>query len=227
MTLKRQLLASVLEPWQFDALKNFTDSFRCARNHARGVRFVRQRFAGRRDLKVHFGCGPVKKEGWLNTDLWPGPWARPDFCLDVSRTLPFENGSVIEIYSEHLFEHLAYPKIALHFLDECFRSLAPAGKMTIGVPDVAPLISEYIAAGDRLQPPTAEEQSYCVLGHPLERLNYYFHQFDEHKFLHSFDFLSSLLANKGFHDIERREFNPAQDSEGRRNGTLYVTCRKP
>jgi Methyltransferase domain len=142
MNLK-QLLVAKFDQRIRSALKNLYDEWRILRNHKKGVRYVKQRLDATRPLRVQFGCGPEPKQGWFNTDVWPGPWATPDTCLDVSRDLPFASESVAEIYSEHMFEHLEHPSAACLFLTECFRVLEHGGIMTIGVPDVDAIYARY------------------------------------------------------------------------------------
>src|SRR6202022_168180 len=56
-------------------------------------------------LKLHLGCGPNLKSGWVNIDLFhPGA----DLQLDLCEDWPFPDGSVSHIYSEHVFEHFEF-----------------------------------------------------------------------------------------------------------------------
>lgn len=48
--------------------------------------------------------------------------------------LPFEDGSLHFVFSEHFFEHLFYDE-AISLLRECHRVLAPRGLIRISVPD--------------------------------------------------------------------------------------------
>ena len=221
----RQLIASRLDPRLRSALKLVYDEFRMLRNHKRGVRTYRDHVDSARPLRVQFGCGPEPKEGWLNTDIWPGPWATPDICLDVARPFPFPAGSVAEIYTEHMFEHLSYPTDAAHFLQESFRVLIPGGTLTIGVPDLEAIHDHYFQS---LSAKTVVNSApHILLGHPLEDLNYAFHQDGEHKFVYSDEFLIKFFEHFGLIDVRGRDFDPIMDSEHRRGGTLYVTGVKP
>jgi predicted SAM-dependent methyltransferase len=225
MTLK-QLAVANFDPRIRKALKNLYDEWRILWNHRKGVRCVRQHLNATGPLRVQFGCGAQPKQGWLNTDMWPGPWATPDLCLDVSRELPFASDSVAEIYSEHMFEHLDYPSAACLFLTECLRVLEPGGAMTIGVPDVDAIYDRYqrLTSG---APSSLQPDAHFVIGHPLEELNFCFHQGGEHKFLYNEQFLIRLLVHFGFCEPRRRVFDPKMDSEHRREGTLYVVATKP
>lgn len=225
-----QLLASCIDERIRKAAKTLYDEWRILRNHKKGERYVRQQLDAskpiRKPIRIQFGCGPEPKEGWLNTDLWPGPWAKPDICLDVSRNLPFISGTVSEIYTEHMFEHLDYPSVVRHFLEECFRVLAPGGTMTIGVPDLGWIFERYHKSTPSTPFPIYPNAP-CIIGHPLEELNFCFHQGGEHKFLYDEQFLCALLDHFGFADVRRRAFDSLLDTEHRREGTLYVVASKP
>jgi signal transduction histidine kinase len=52
------------------------------------LRSVHQSFAplaGQRGLKIHLGCGPVRKEGWINVDLY----GEPDLMLDLREPIAY------------------------------------------------------------------------------------------------------------------------------------------
>ena len=223
MTIKQEF-GRLLDPRIRAAAKSLYDEIRVLRNHRRGVRRV-LKLQAERTLRIQFGCGPARKPGWLNTDMWAGPWARPDVCLDASRPLPFRSNSVAEIYSEHMFEHLEYPSGVTTFLRECFRVLASGATMTIGVPDLSDALQKYA----QRTPPVSEgaaDRRY-ILRHPLEELNYIFHQDGEHKFLYDEEFLTVLLQHFGFNPVSRRDFDPSHDTELRCEGTLYIVATKP
>ncbi len=98
--------------------------------------------------------------------------------------------------------------------------------MTIGVPDLDAIYEEYRKRmTDNLCPSTVAPK--FILGHPLEELNYYFHQEGDHKFLYNEQFLSALLTHFGFKNVLRRPFDSLMDSEHRREGTLYMVATKP
>src|SRR6185437_8770408 len=72
------------------------------------------------DLKLHLGCGPCLKPGWINVDI-NAPGA--DLQLDLREKLPFPDAGASFVYCEHFFEHLDYPSSAMNFLRECWRVL--------------------------------------------------------------------------------------------------------
>src|SRR5271165_7600698 len=60
----------------------------------------------KRDLWLNVGAGDSGKEGWINLDGFPG--IKINCLYDARKRLPFPNGSVRGILSEHFFEHIDY-----------------------------------------------------------------------------------------------------------------------
>lgn len=56
------------------------------------------------------------------------------FHFKVGDKLPFRDGALNYIFSEHFFEHL-YPAETEELMRECHRVLAPGGLMRVSVPD--------------------------------------------------------------------------------------------
>jgi predicted SAM-dependent methyltransferase len=221
------------------ALLKLRDEFEILRQHRRGLKQAK-RFASQRDLKLHIGCGPNHKDGWVNLDLG----GNADLQLDLREGLPFSDNSAVIVYSEHFFEHLSYtstvyssdafssleapgyPSEALLFLRESFRILKSGGVFSVGVPDAEKALKAY----------TANDQESFLRerdGHPkwcrtyMDHVNYTFRQGEQHKYAYDCETLSQLLQAVGFVDIRRRDFNPALDIEKRRLGTLYMEAQKP
>jgi SAM-dependent methyltransferase len=95
-------------------------------------------------LRLHLGCGPNIKPGYVNVDAHVD---HPDVAKYDIADLPYPDGSVDEILSEHVFKHLG-------FLDEervwreAFRVLRPGGKMLIETPDMEWLCRAFLEAKD-------------------------------------------------------------------------------
>ncbi len=198
------------------------------RSHRRGLAQVRA-LAGRKDLRLHLGCGGVYKEGWINIDFYAIPPCRPDVTLDLRQPLPFADGSCVEVYSEHFFEHVPYPEGAVANLSESFRVLAPGGIISIGVPDPVPVMRAYL---DDTHVPYFDyaRDHFSVRRHlhtKMEAVNWLFRQGGEHQFIYDYPSLEKILQQAGFVSIARREHDPARDSFARRLETIYVDARKP
>lgn len=76
-------------------------------------------------VKLNFGCGTNKLDGWQNFDAE----------IDITRPLPFPENHADFIYAEHVVEHVDYTQ-ALKFFTECRRVLKPCGVIRICVPSL-------------------------------------------------------------------------------------------
>lgn len=83
-------------------------------------------------LKLDFGCGPHKREGFQGVDSIVFP--EVDFVVDLTQVpWPWADGSVGEAHSSHFIEHLtAYQRVA--FVNELYRVLAPGASCQVIVP---------------------------------------------------------------------------------------------
>ena len=101
---------------------------------------------------LNIGCGATHHPDWVNLDMSPSDPAV--LSVDISKGLPFPDGSVAVCYSSHLLEHLD-SKAAGDLIDECMRVLGHGGVIRIVVPDLEGIAREYIRilesllAGDR------------------------------------------------------------------------------
>lgn len=177
--------------------------------------------AGQGDIRLHLGCGGERKADWVNIDLLGDP---VDVAWNLANSLPFDSGSVVAIFHEHLLEHLPLQAGDL-FMQECFRVLRPGGILRVGVPDAGRLIRSY--AGDR---------SYLENLHPsrptamiaVQEL-FYWHR---HCAMFDVETLELLFRASGFPDPAERAFGDTDldevpDTGRRRANTLYVEARKP
>jgi SAM-dependent methyltransferase len=83
-------------------------------------------------LKLDFGCGPNKKEGFLGVDILDFPGV--DKVVDLrSSPWPFEDNSVEEAYTSHFVEHLTADE-RVTFVNELYRILKPGASCQIIVP---------------------------------------------------------------------------------------------
>lgn len=98
-------------------------------------------------IKVNFGCGEEKPEGWVNVDL---DFAfKPDLQVDLSKDLPFASASVDYILSEDFISQLDIEG-SKRFLRECRRILKPGGVMRLLTPDLQRLARAYLDRPDWL-----------------------------------------------------------------------------
>lgn len=77
-------------------------------------------------LRVEFGAGGCRLPGWVHHDQE----------VDITKPLPYAEGTVDQIKAEHVVEHVT-PAQALHFFDECYRILKPGGWLRVCVPSIS------------------------------------------------------------------------------------------
>lgn len=83
-------------------------------------------------LKLDFGCGPRKREGFQGVDERPFPGVDHVVNLTVL-PWPWADGSVQEAHASHFVEHLT-GRQRVDFVNELYRVLVPNGVCQIIVP---------------------------------------------------------------------------------------------
>lgn len=84
-------------------------------------------------LRLHLGCGPDKRAGWVNVDV--NPQFEPDLVADAHALPALDDRSCEVIESCHLFEHLTFTQ-ARGALREWRRLLAPGGELRLELPNL-------------------------------------------------------------------------------------------
>ncbi len=93
-------------------------------------------------LRLHLGCGNIRREGWVNIDLVPTP--ATDLVGDVTKLKDFRDFSVDEIRMEAVYEHL-FRHERLAALREWNRVLKPGGVLHIAfIPDFDVIADHYV-----------------------------------------------------------------------------------
>jgi SAM-dependent methyltransferase len=87
----------------------------------------------RKPLKLHLGCGPEKRAGWVNVDV--NPALQPDLVAAAYDLPMLADGSCEVIEACHLFEHLTLTQ-AKRALGEWRRLLAPGGELRLELPNL-------------------------------------------------------------------------------------------
>ncbi|HZN54672.1 MAG TPA: methyltransferase domain-containing protein [Candidatus Polarisedimenticolaceae bacterium] len=201
---------------------------RAYRAKVRGLR-------SRRNLLVHLGCGNALFDGWINLDCYP-PDPKPGIeilTLDMRRGLPFADGSVAALFSEHFLEHLPRETVRDVILPEIRRVLAPGGSVRIGVPDGEYFVDQYVASRKGAAEALYDENRGSVT--PMTMLNDIGHGHG-HYFVYDFETLGGMMRAVGFVDVRRArpgdtrvpQFSGRDREDAwRRAMTLYVEAAAP
>lgn len=82
-------------------------------------------------MKLDFGCGQNKRDGFKGVDIAAGPGV--DFVVDLEKFpwKEFADGSIEELHASHYVEHT--PDL-IKFMDEAWRISADGAKFTIIAP---------------------------------------------------------------------------------------------
>jgi predicted SAM-dependent methyltransferase len=177
---------------------------------------------------LDLGCGPNVSPEFCNIDYhWrPGSGV---VCWDVTRGLPFPDGYVGGIFTEHMLEHIPFEK-ALGVLTECRRVLRPGGVLRIVVPDGELYLSEYAnhLRGEAANIPFASSDvEYYPIATPIVSVNRIFRDHG-HCFIWDYETLRLGLLRAGFTEVSRCAFGQGgdtrllRDTPSRQVESLYV-----
>ena len=146
-------------------------------------------------LRVELGCGPSPTPGYVHCDARKLPHIE-HVCN--AWDLPFEPGTVGEIRSRHMLEHLSIQQVRAALY--CWNVvLKPAGRLDLCLPDLEYHLKQLQDPG---LSPYLDGSNYV---HGMAGL-YGWQEYaqDFHLWGHSFDRLAALLSEYGFGEIERQ-----------------------
>src|SRR5215813_9269378 len=84
-------------------------------------------------MKINFGAGETKLEGYINIDLEEN--SKPDIICDLRKAaLPFKDNEVEMVQMLHCIEHIEL-KYWPHVFNEFWRVLCPNGKLFLAYPE--------------------------------------------------------------------------------------------
>lgn len=161
--------------------------------------------------RLNMGCGTHREPGWINADA--DSRADVPIVLRDSDPLPFDDGALDVVFSEHFFEHVSFDD-GRHFLREAFRILRHAGTFRVSCPDLQFLVG-MLEPGDEKWHALAHiyesigDFSPGELTSPERVLNWAFYG-HEHKHIWSFRQLREELERVGFADIRRMPFGASR-----------------
>jgi predicted SAM-dependent methyltransferase len=186
-------------------------------------RLVQTLVASGRPFTVELGA--ARREGvpdWVTLDLN----GTADIVHDLTKPLPFPDGSVDRVYSSHVLEHFTYPGQLLPLLRECHRVLRPGGVISAAVPNARLYLDAYF------HPEHFDRQRFCgyeVGLHYTSRIdvvNFVAYLGGEHKFLFDEENLPRVLEEAGFRNARLRTYDPAFDLPERQYESIYAEAHK-
>lgn len=137
-------------------------------------------------LRVNVGCGEKPSPDHVNVDARQLP--EVEVVADAGK-LPFEPGSVTELYSAHLIEHFREHHFATVILPHWRKALQPDGRLRIVCPNWEEMLRR-VASGeikyDDFKTVTFGSQDY---------------EGDDHFAMYTPKSLTRLLEQAGFHDV--------------------------
>jgi predicted SAM-dependent methyltransferase len=198
------------------------------------ARSVRRILVPQTGIRVNVGCGNNPTPGWINLDIISYPGV---YFWDCRSGLPFSDGSIAAIYSEHFFEHLDLHSEASPFLRECLRCLEPGGVLRIVVPDAGAYLQAYMGPWevladmrplDRAEDGWRDKWLGQIYQTKMQFINAIFRQGYEHKYVYDEETLALVMREAGFANVIVQQFgvstdpNMAPDRNERRAESLYV-----
>ena len=135
---------------------------------------------------------------------------------DLSKSIPFHDGTVTNIFSSHFLEHLKQ-KDGIKLLQEIYRCLKTGGRLRLSVPDLSYAVGLYPQEKDKML------DQYFFINH----LNDY----SNHKYMYDYEMLYNILKNIGFIKISRSaykgsDFLDCNMLDNREEDSLFVEAYK-
>ncbi|MFM7135204.1 MAG: class I SAM-dependent methyltransferase [Planctomycetota bacterium] len=156
---------------------------------------TRAAYAGAKRLQLHLGGWEVK-EGWIIVNVEDRPGV--DVRGSVTDLSAFPDGSAVEIYASHVYEHLGYQDELPKAFAEAKRVLMPGGRLRISVPDMEVLCQLFLHPNAQASANEQFKIMRMMMGGQIE-------PFDFHKVGFSQNILIALLKVHGFKDFRRVE----------------------
>jgi SAM-dependent methyltransferase len=143
--------------------------------------------------RLHFGCGRITPEGWLNADIRPGE--RVDLCCDVLAGIPLDDDSIDYISSQHALQEIKVLD-QIRAFRELRRVLKPGGVLRVVLPDLDRAIDAYQSGRDAYFRPRDWES---IDGNFITHIVWY----SNTRTLFTCAFALELLRKAGFADVRR------------------------
>ncbi len=148
--------------------------------------------------KLHLGCGGQIMEGWVNCDLRPR--SKKVLRINLLRGLPFPDGSVNFVYTEHVLEHFSVDELRI-ILKHLFRVVQEGGVFRTAQPDLQTMIQNSLLSENWTKQKnrySATKEGHLPTG--THYLNFIWSAWG-HRFNHSYESLKYELKLAGFHKV--------------------------
>lgn len=164
--------------------------------------------AGKKKIMLNIGCGTDYKKGWINIDNnSESNVDKLDLNWDLRNPLPFNDGTVDYIFSEHFFEHLTVEEAQPVFKD-LMRVLKPGGVMRIAMPDLEAVVDTYLNIPLN-KDKTIKRFKLDYIKTPAEWMNMSFRAW-EHKWLYDYVELKRRLEEAGYKKVKREKLGKSK-----------------
>ena len=191
------------------------------------------KLAGQKDLKIHLGCGPDIRPGFVNVDLWanraPQRAATDPLFInhDLREGLPMEEGCASLVYSSHFFEHLDF-ETGLKMMRDCYRALRPGGRFRIVLPNLPAIFDAYLRRNTEWLSLLDQFLWVPEFKTLVDFVNYGAYQYGEHKYIYDTEKLQVVLKGLGYSTVEAsvHEDGLDPDNEVRRRYSFYTNAIK-
>jgi len=157
-------------------------------------------------MRIHVGCGPVYKKGYVNIDIFDSTVA--DRIMSAYH-LEFPDDTASHVECMHTIEHLGAAK-SIYALAEFFRVLKPGGVLLLETPDIEAAFANFLKKGE------AQRKLLMNWIYGLDSPGM------GHRYCFPRELLSRMLKEAGFEDILLRKIATKSVQP-----TLRVKCRKP
>lgn len=157
-----------------------------------------------RPTRLNMGCGLHREPGWINADA--DPRADVEIVLRDGEPLPFGDGTLDVVFSEHFLEHLSFVD-GCHFFRESQRVLKRGGTFRVSCPDLDAIARMLQPADDSWRALARIYESIGDFGEgelscPERVVNWAFYG-HEHKHIWTFRQLEEELCRAGFAGARR------------------------
>ena len=168
-------------------------------------------------VRINLGCGAKLLPGFINVDMPGGNWSgkKPDVEADVTKRLPFNDGSADQVHAYHVFEHINRWQ-AEEVLTEWLRIVKPGGLLVLELPCLDKILALFDHFARTGEPLNFQLTMWGLYGDPG-----YHNEAMTHKWCYSAAELRGLLEARG---LEVREEEPKTHVPIR---DMRMVARKP